>query len=348
VVKISGAQGQRLAVDLAQANNDNNSADTLGVVTETIAPNQEGFIMTVGQLENINTTGSLQGETWTDGDVLYLSPTVAGRMTNVKPTGATGHIVILGYVEYAHANNGKIYVKIMNGWELDELHNVYINTGTLANNDALIYESSTQLWKNKTIATALGFTPENVANKQNSLAVDGTGAKYPTVDAVNTSLNSFGGKIIAADYTDVAFTASQTAERIIRTLFIPKGTVPIGRTLKLSALVSKTGTASITGLRIRVGTSASPSPLSSAPTIAAAFNIPAANTFFPFGRDFIHTQSATSTLSIATNSTNDLTQGTFANNSFNWDNVDYWLILTCEHNTTSADAYTSHELILSL
>jgi hypothetical protein len=42
---------------------------------------------------------------------------------------------------------------------LDELHNVYINTGTLADNDALIYESSTQLWKNKTIATALGYTP---------------------------------------------------------------------------------------------------------------------------------------------------------------------------------------------
>jgi hypothetical protein len=39
--------GQRLAVDLAQANNDNNSADTLGIVTETIATNQEGFIITM-------------------------------------------------------------------------------------------------------------------------------------------------------------------------------------------------------------------------------------------------------------------------------------------------------------
>jgi nitrogen fixation protein len=189
VVKVSGAQGQRLAIDLAQANNDNNSADTLGVVTETIAANQEGFIMTVGQLEGINTTGSLQGETWADGNVLYLSPTVAGRITNVKPTGATGHIVIIGYVEYAHANNGKIYVKIMNGWELDELHNVYINTGTLANNDALIYESSTQLWKNKTIATALGFTPENVANKATTFAtVNDT--LYPSVEAVEERIET--------------------------------------------------------------------------------------------------------------------------------------------------------------
>jgi nitrogen fixation protein len=118
-VRVSGAQGQRLAVAYAQANNDNNSADTIGIVCETIATNQEGFILTVGQLEGINTTGSLQGETWSDGDVIYLSPTTAGALTNVKPTGATGHIVIIGYVEYSHAVNGKLYVKIMNGWELD-------------------------------------------------------------------------------------------------------------------------------------------------------------------------------------------------------------------------------------
>lgn len=148
-VRVSSAQGQRLAVSLAQANNDNNSADTIGLVCETIATNQEGFIITVGQLDGINTTGSLQGETWSDGDVLYLSPTTAGRLTNIKPTGASGHIVVIGYVEYAHQNNGKIYVKVMNGWELDELHNVSISTPL--NNQALTYNSSTQLWENETI-----------------------------------------------------------------------------------------------------------------------------------------------------------------------------------------------------
>jgi len=168
-VRVSGAQGQRLAVALAQANNDNNSADTIGIVCETIATNQEGFIQTVGQLESINTTGSLQGETWADGDVLYLSPTTAGALTNIKPTGATGHIVVIGYVEYAHANNGKIYVKIMNGWELDELHNVYITSP--ANNEVLTYESSTSLWKNKTVETALGYIPVPTTR---TLTINGT------------------------------------------------------------------------------------------------------------------------------------------------------------------------------
>lgn len=148
-VKISTAQGQRLAVDFAQANNDINSTDTIGLIAQNININQEGLINILGQLLEINTTGSLQGETWADGDVLYLSPTTAGKVTNIKPTGLTGHLVVLGYVEYAHAVHGKIYVKITNGFEIDELHNVYVNQTTLANNDVLTYESSSSLWKNK-------------------------------------------------------------------------------------------------------------------------------------------------------------------------------------------------------
>lgn len=61
---------------------------------------------------------------------------------------------------------------------------------------------------------ALGFTPENVANKQNSLAVDGTGVKYPTVDSVNSGLS---GKQNTLGFTaeDIAnksssYTASST------------------------------------------------------------------------------------------------------------------------------------------
>lgn len=151
-VRISGAQGNRLKVDLAQANNDANSAETLGIVTETINDNQEGFITTSGLVRGINTTGSIQSETWADGDMLYLSGTVAGQLTNIKPA-APIHTVIMGYVVRAHITQGQIYVKVDNGYELDELHNVSITTPL--NDQVLQYESSTQLWKNKTLATGI-------------------------------------------------------------------------------------------------------------------------------------------------------------------------------------------------
>lgn len=150
-VRISGAQGNRLKVDLAQANNDANSADTLGIVTETILNNQEGFVTTSGLVRNINTTGALQSETWADGDMLYLSGTIAGQITNVKPT-APIHTVIMGYVVRAHSTQGQIYVKVDNGYELDELHNVAITSP--ANNDLLQYDSATSLWKNESLSSA--------------------------------------------------------------------------------------------------------------------------------------------------------------------------------------------------
>jgi hypothetical protein len=145
VVKVASAQGQRLAVALAQANNDANSADTLGLVTENIANNQEGFVTTSGLVRNIDTTGDLQLEDWNDGDVLYLSPTTPGAITKVKPV-APQHTVIVGFVVYAHKTQGKIFVKVDNGYEIDELHNVKITS--VANNNVLRYNSSLAVWEN--------------------------------------------------------------------------------------------------------------------------------------------------------------------------------------------------------
>ena len=144
-VRVTGAQGQRLKVDLAQAINDTLSAETIGLVTETINNNQEGFITTSGLVRGINTTGSLQGETWADGDILYLSPTTAGNATKVKPV-APNHLIILGYVIRAHITQGSIFVKVDNGYELEELHNVKITTPE--NRDLLAYDSSDSIWKN--------------------------------------------------------------------------------------------------------------------------------------------------------------------------------------------------------
>jgi hypothetical protein len=157
-VRITGAQGQRLKVDLALATNDGLSAETIGLVTETIANNQEGFITTSGLVRGINTTGSLQGETWADGDVLYLSGTTAGRITNVKPLSPL-HLVIIGYLVHSHITQGTIYVKVDNGYELDELHNVLLTSS--ADKDILAYESSTSLWKNKT-SSALGLSEKSI------------------------------------------------------------------------------------------------------------------------------------------------------------------------------------------
>jgi hypothetical protein len=185
-VRVTGVQGQRLKVDLAQATTDILSAETIGLVTETINNNQEGFITTSGLVRNINTTGSLQGETWADGDILYLSPTVAGRITKVKPV-APNHLVIIGYVIHAHATQGSIFVKVDNGYELDELHNVKIDTPL--NNQSLVYNSTLEVWENKT--TTIQVTPVTI-----------TAASWTLVGGLYES-NYSNGNILSTSIVDI-------------------------------------------------------------------------------------------------------------------------------------------------
>jgi hypothetical protein len=217
-VRVTGAQGQRLKVDLAQATTDALSAETIGLVTETINNNQEGFITTSGLVRGINTTGSLQSETWADGDVVYLSPTTAGRITNVKPS-APNHLVIIGYVVSAHATQGSIFVKVDNGYELDELHNVAISTPL--NNQSLVYETATTLWKNKALTTAdiADSTDKRYVTDAN-LTVIGNTSNTNTGDETQSTILSKLGWFKIQD-TTAGTTSSGTSNTISKSIALP-------------------------------------------------------------------------------------------------------------------------------
>jgi hypothetical protein len=147
IVYISGATGNKPLITLAQANNDANSAQTIGFVKTAIANNGTGYVIVRGELENIDTSAL------TEGVQLYLSPTIAGTWTTTKPS-APQHLVYVGIVIRSHPTLGTILVAVQNGYELGEIHDVALSG--LANNDLLAYESSTDLWKNKTYS-ALGL-----------------------------------------------------------------------------------------------------------------------------------------------------------------------------------------------
>lgn len=174
-VRIDGAQGQRPKIGLAQANAEFSSVETIGLVTETIPNNQEGFVTTSGIVRDINTTGSLQGETWVDGDVLYLSASIPGRVTKIRPS-APNHTVVVGYVIYAHAVHGKIFVKVDNGYELDELHNVLISAA--ANRDLIRYNGTLGVWENVQESDITSGSVDDLNNATPLSFWTGTQAEY--------------------------------------------------------------------------------------------------------------------------------------------------------------------------
>ena len=147
-VYMFGAQGDRMTVKLAYNTGDATSAKTVGVCAEDIGANQTGLILCQGVQDGLNLGA------YTAGDTLYLGAT-AGTLTATKPY-APNHLVYIGVVERANNGNGRLYVRIQNGYEMDELHNVSAQNPT--NGQVLIYNESTSLWQKNTLTDGTGIT----------------------------------------------------------------------------------------------------------------------------------------------------------------------------------------------
>ena len=179
VVYISGSTGNRPNYVKAQANAEATSAGTFGVIQADIPNNSDGNAVTIGTLSNLDTravaTHPFTTDTLVDGDTIYLSPTVAGYVTRVKPS-APNHIVYIGKVVRTSPTNGTIVYRIQNGYELNEIHDVEISS--VANNDLIQYDSASLLWKNRSLSTA-GIQPTLVSGTNiktiNSTSLLGSG-----------------------------------------------------------------------------------------------------------------------------------------------------------------------------
>lgn len=184
-VYITGSTGNHLNVTRAIANSETTSSKTLAIVTENIANNNEGFATTAGIVRGINTTGI------PEGSAVWLSPTTAGGLTATKPS-APNHAVLIGWCIRSHAVNGSIFVHISNGWELEELHNVDIDSPTAG--QVLAYNQSTGLWENTTVNIAdekVAVTPEGVpgylwGSTQNDGVLRATASIHIQKDASNS------------------------------------------------------------------------------------------------------------------------------------------------------------------
>lgn len=151
VVYINGGQGDMPTIALASASGESNSSKTYGITAETINHMSTGKVIVEGALTGINTdqfnptapTGDV------NGTILYLS-TTPGGVTTTKQL-APNHLVSVGTIVRTHQNQGVVEVRIQNGFELQELHNVY--TSGLLDNHFLVYNSGNSLWEPSTNLT---------------------------------------------------------------------------------------------------------------------------------------------------------------------------------------------------
>ena len=191
VVYINGADGTNPTIGLAIASGESTSSKTLGFLKQDLNHGDFGYVVTEGFLDGLNTNGATA-----EGDPIWLSPSVSGGVVYglANKPYAPNHLVFLGYVIRKQINNGRIYVKIQNGFELKELHDVVAQSPN--DGDIIRYVSSSGLWSAQPMP--VGYTDEN--------AQDAVGGIVQNSSNVSLSYNDNTPSLIA-DLVDTSVVA---------------------------------------------------------------------------------------------------------------------------------------------
>lgn len=183
VVYLSSSNGIVPTIEKALATSDATSSRTFGIVQQDISANSNGYVINQGIIDPIDTSGIA------DGSVLWLSTTVAGGYSTVKPVGPNHGVLVGVCVKGNSVGNGSIYIFIKNGAELDEIHDV--NISSVVNGQALVWSSSQSVWINQAINTAIasitGTAPivaSTTSDKATTISVS-TGTTSSTVATGN-------------------------------------------------------------------------------------------------------------------------------------------------------------------
>jgi hypothetical protein len=156
-VMFVGAQGDHALMTLADAATINDNPEYfIGVATQDFANNDFGYVTVLGKVRGLNTSA------YTAGTLLYYNSTSAtdGLLTSTMPSAPNAKIIVAAVLR-SHANQGVLLVRPHTMPKISDIQDVSISS--LANNDFFVYESATSVWKNKTIAAALGYTPADDA-----------------------------------------------------------------------------------------------------------------------------------------------------------------------------------------
>jgi hypothetical protein len=244
-VKLGQTLAKGAAVYVSSANGTNMIVSAASNTTEALSSKTFGLLETGGVLNDFVkcvTFGLLAGldtSTATAGDPVWLGVNGALIFGLANKPYAPAHLVYIGVVTRVQSNNGEIFVNVQNGFELKEIHDVYI--ADPANNHGLFYDLATGLWKNKSIVSALGYTPQAQLNGTGFVKATGTTISYDNSTYLTTADAASTYQLLTNLSTDL--TASATKYPSVNAVVTGLGTKqPLDADLTaIAALVGTTG-----------------------------------------------------------------------------------------------------------
>lgn len=117
VVYISGTQSNVPTIALATASAEATTHKGLGVLKQTLGPNDRGLMSIFGKVSGIDTS------IYNIGDILYLG-TTPGSLTNVYSPAPSHPELIGSVITVGTSSTGVVLVQVQHGYEIQELHNV--------------------------------------------------------------------------------------------------------------------------------------------------------------------------------------------------------------------------------
>jgi hypothetical protein len=203
-----GASG-RILVAPAVANGTVESRFMLGVAASDMINGADGLAIWFGEMKGFNTVSKAPaGETWINGDVLWINPAIPGGLTKNEPL-APNLKVSIAQVLHA-ATNGIIVIRPSLGSRLTDLHDV--NAFTPATNDLISYDGTK--WVNRTLSQ-LGVLA--------GTGVSGRVAYWAGTNTLGSSANfTFNGSLLNLTASNPIFrigTTDNTSNLFFRNVF---------------------------------------------------------------------------------------------------------------------------------
>ncbi len=260
----------------------------LGIAGESGSTNDWITVYEFGEVKGVNTSA------FTQGQILYYDPTVAGGLTATKPNTPNA-IATIAAVVHVGTSNGVLFVRPTFGSALGGTDG-NVRFGTLASGNTVIYDAVDGVWKNANLTDGTGISITEgagsitITNSAPDQTVALTGAGTTSISGTYPNFTVTSNDQYVGTVTSVGGTGTVNGLSLSGTV-TSSGNLTLGGTLTGTASININGTVgattpntgafttlSATGVTtVQAGTAAAPAITTSGDTNTGVF-FPAADT----------------------------------------------------------------------
>ena len=154
-VYVNGANGVNILVGKADYSVESTSATTIGLLITSGVNNDLRQVVAEGILKGTG-AAPLDTSAASPGDPIWLGDDGNLIYGAINEPYAPNQLVFIGVVVEANPIVGEIFVKVQNGYELGELHDVDLITNPPTDGQVLTYDNGSGLWKNEDLPAVIG------------------------------------------------------------------------------------------------------------------------------------------------------------------------------------------------